>query len=254
MMWSGRTGIEFLTDWHMLLSEEERRRYSRNIQLVGIGTEGQMRLLAAHVVIIGCGALGSITSMYLAGSGVGKLTIADFDTIDVSNLQRQLSFTTDACGKSKADETARRLKEINPEITIVSHNKLLSKNNIGDVIGTPDLIIEGSDNPATKYLVTDYAVSSNIPYVMGGVDQWHGQVMTWRPGCRSYRDIFPDSIDTPEGITPCASGGVHGPLPGIIGATMASEAIKIICRCGKPLYNRMMLIDTLSMESQVINV
>lgn len=238
----------------MPLSSDDRRRYSRNIQLEGIGAEGQARLLASHVAIVGCGALGSITSMYLAGSGVGQLTIADFDTIDVSNLQRQLSFTTASCGKSKAEETARRLQEINPDITILSHNKLLSKSNIDDIIGTPDLIIEGSDNPATKYLVTDYAVSRGIPYVMGGVDQWHGQVMSWRPGNRCYRDIFPDGLNTPDGITPCSTGGVHGPLPGMIGAAMASDAIKIICGCGTPLYNRMMLIDTMSMESRIVNI
>lgn len=237
----------------MTLSDEQRRRYSRNIMLDGIGIEGQQRLLAARVAVVGCGALGSIVSMYLAANGVGKLKVIDFDTIDISNIQRQLSFSTAQCGHDKSSATATRLGEINPEIEVESVNALLTKSNIATIIGDVDMIIEGSDNPATKYLVTDYAVASGIPYVMGGVEQWRGQVMSWTPGHKSYRDIFPESA-ADGGFTPCATGGVHGPLPGIIGAAMASEVIKMICGSGRPLYDRMFVIDTSTMTPMVINL
>lgn len=237
----------------MVLTEDQRRRYSRNTMLEGIGGDGQRLLLSSHAAVVGCGALGSIVSMYLAGSGVGKLTIIDFDTIDISNLQRQLSFTTSQCGRSKSAATADRLREINPDITIQSIDRLLTKANIGQLIGDADIIVEGSDNPATKYLVTDYAVSSGIPYVIGGVEQWRGQVMSWTKGHKNYRDVFPESA-AEGGYTPCALGGVHGPLPGIIGSAMASEAIKIICRCGTPLFDRIMLFDAGTMTHMVVNI
>lgn len=237
----------------MPLTDEQKRRYSRNTMLDGIGEDGQQRLLSSHVAVAGCGALGSIVSMYLAGSGVGKLTIIDFDTIDISNLQRQLSFTTSQCGHSKADATAGRLKEINPDIAINSIDSLLTKNNIGELVGKADIIVEGSDNPATKYLVTDYAVSAEIPYVIGGVEQWRGQVMSWSKGYKSYRDIFPESAGE-GGYTPCALGGVHGPLPGIIGSLMASEVIKMICGCGEPLYDRLLLFDAAAMTSLIVKM
>lgn len=235
------------------LTENQKRRYSRNIMLAGIGPDGQKRLLESHVAVVGCGALGSIVSMYLAGSGVGRLTVVDFDTIDISNLQRQLSFATSECGQKKSSATVRRLREINPDIDITGIDGLLTRGNIGESIAGADIIIEGSDNPATKYMVTDYAVSAGIPYVMGGVEKWRGQVMSWSPGHKSYRDIFPESA-AEGGFTPCALGGVHGPLPGIIGAAMASEAIKIICRCGTPLYDRMLVVDTEDMTTMVINL
>ncbi|MFG6392142.1 MAG: HesA/MoeB/ThiF family protein [Candidatus Amulumruptor sp.] len=237
----------------MPLTEEQKRRYSRNTMLDGIGMDGQQKLLASHVAVVGCGALGSIVSMYLAGAGVGSLTVIDFDTVDISNLQRQLSFATSQCGLKKSAATADRLREINPDITVRSVDRLLTPGNISEIIGTADLIVEGSDNPATKYMVTDYAVATGIPYVMGGVEQWRGQVMSWSQGHRSYRDFFPESAEE-GGFTPCALGGVHGPLPGIIGSIMASEAIKIICGCGRPLYDRLFMIDTKEMTTMVINI
>lgn len=237
-----------------MLTPDEKLRYSRNILLAEMGEEGQRRLLGSKVLIVGAGALGSVVAMYLAGSGVGEIRLVDFDTIDISNLQRQLSFTTSQCGRLKADALAERLREINPDITVTSSNLLLRPDNIDGLSAGVDLIIEGSDNPPTKYLATDEAVRLGIPYVLGGVAQWQGQVTSWRPGCRvAYRDLFPEGA-TPDGYTPCSIGGVLGPLPGIIGSMMATDAIKILASIGTPLYDRLLLLDTLTLTPRLLTL
>lgn len=235
------------------LSPDDARRYSRNLMLDGIGEDGQRRLLEARVAIAGTGALGSIVAMYLAASGVGHIRIADFDTVDISNLQRQLSFTTADCGKLKSEATRSRLNAINPGVEVEIVSRLLTKDNIGDFTADADLIIEGTDNPATKYLVTDSAVAAGIPYILGGIAQWQGQVTSWHPGCRTYRQIFPEQAA--EGsFTPCALGGVLGPLPGIVGSVMATEAIKIITSAGRPLYDRLWTINALTLTTRTLNL
>lgn len=235
------------------LSPDNRRRYSRNILLPEIGHQGQSKLLASNVLIVGCGALGSIVAMYLAGSGVGHMTLVDFDTIDISNLQRQLSFTTGSCGQKKAAVTADRLKEINPEVSVTVFDGMLTAKNAGTLFQGHDLVIEGSDNPATKYLVTDQCSLLSIPCVLGGVAQFRGQVMSWKPGCASYRDVFPEPAQE-GGYTPCALGGVLGPLPGIIGSYQAAEAVKILTDVGQPLYNRLLIFDLLKSDTVTVNL
>lgn len=232
------------------LTSEQKRRYSRTTMLPEIGEEGQQRLLGSTVTIVGAGALGSVCAMYLAGSGVGRLRLIDFDTIDVSNLQRQLSFTTADCGARKAEACAKRLTGINPEVEVEVVTELLTRANAPELLAGSDLVMEGSDNPSTKYLVTDTAVALGIPYVLGGVAQWQGQVQSWAPGHRSYRDLFPESA-CEGGYLPCAVGGVLGPLPGVIGSLMACEAIKLLSGAGQPLLDRLLTIDALTMDTAV---
>lgn len=236
-----------------MLNPDQRRRYSRNILMPEIGQEGQLRLLSSNILIVGAGALGSIAAMYLASSGVGKITLVDYDTIDISNLQRQLSFSTGQCGQKKVEAAAQRLQAINPDIQVESHDIMLTRKNAQTLFQGKDLVIEGSDNPATKYLVTDLCAEMSIPCVLGGVAQFQGQVMSWKPGLPGYRDIFPEPAE--EGsYTPCALGGVLGPLPGIIGSYQAAEAIKILTGMGVPLYGRILLIDTLTATTQTISI
>ncbi len=236
-----------------MLTAEQRRRYSRNIMLEGIGKEGQQRLLRARVLVVGCGALGSIAAMYLAGSGIGHLTIADFDTIDISNLQRQLSFSTSSLGEKKVEATGRRLREINPEIEITELDLLLTRRNAAPIIEKQDLILEGSDNPATKHLIATLCRELGKPCIIGGVNGWEGQVITGMPGGTDYLDIFPEPADA-EGFTPCSLGGVLGPLPGIVASVQAAEAIKVLTGAGTPLASRMLLIDALNCEMRTLAI
>lgn len=235
------------------LSKEEALRYSRNILLDGIGADGQMRLLGASVLIVGSGALGSVVAMYLAGSGIGRIGVADFDTVDISNLQRQLSFTMSDVGHPKAGALAGRIRMMNPDIEVVPHNGFIDRDNVAGLISGYDYIVEGSDNPDTKYMVTDICGSHRKPYVLGGVAQMRGQVMSCTPGSTTYREIFPEGA-APGGYMPCSIGGVLGPLPGIIGSVMAAEIIKMVVGTGQPLYDRLFTIDASSMSTAVFSL
>lgn len=241
------------TEQPIELSKEQRLRYSRNLMLSEIGRPGQTKLLNAKVAIVGVGALGSITAMYLAASGVGEITLIDYDTIDVSNLQRQLSFSTADCGRFKAEAAEDRLAAINPEVHVTTIIKMITRTNGAEILMGHDIVIEGSDNPSTKYLISDLCAELSIPYVLGGVAQFKGQVMSWRPGYPTYRDIFPEQA-AEGGYTPCSIGGVLGPLPGIVASWQAAEVVKIITGIGKPLYSRLLLIDALTATSTTINL
>lgn len=230
----------------MELTKEQRVRYSRTLMLPAIGEEGQERLLGSSVLIAGAGALGSICAMYLAASGVGRIGIADFDTIGLSNLQRQLSYTMDDLGKYKVDVLARRLREINPEVRVDEHRLMLSAGNIREIAGGYDVIVEGSDNPSTKYLVTDTATALGLPCVLGGVREFVGQVMTFPGGTSGYRDLFPDA-PCEGGFTPCSVGGVLGPLPGVIASMQAAEVIKLLTGNGLPGLGTMLQVDMLTL-------
>lgn len=235
------------------LSPEQQERYIRNIQLSELGLKGQKRLLESRVLIVGTGALGSISSMYLAASGVGHLTLVDFDIIGLSNLQRQLSFSTGDCGRLKTEAARRRIAEINPEVNVDLFTEKLTRKNATGLFAGHDLVIEGSDNPDTKYMVTDLCAEMDIPCVLGGVAQFKGQVTSWKPGFPTYRDIFPESA--PEGgYTPCSIGGVFGPLPGIVASAQACEAIKILTGTGTPLYGRLLVIDTLNPAATILDL
>ncbi|MCH5247495.1 MAG: HesA/MoeB/ThiF family protein [Muribaculaceae bacterium] len=230
-----------------LYSGDRYRRYGRNLMLEEIGAEGQERLLSSRVTIVGCGALGTITAMYLAGSGVGTINLIDFDTIDISNLQRQIVYRETETGLKKCEILAERIISLNPDVKVIANDVLLSGKNGERLFEGSDIIVEGSDNPETKYLVNDICVSTGKPYVLAGISGYGGQVMTHIQESATYRDVFPEAAPK-EGCTPCSEGGVLGPLPGIVGSIQAAEVIKFLTGKGDLLVNRLLTVDAFTME------
>lgn len=199
-------------------------------------------------MVVGAGALGCIAAMYLAAAGVGRIAVADFDTVGISNLQRQLSYTEADLGKPKAATLAGKLRAINSTIEVEIIPAMLTRANIRSYMERYDVAVEGSDNPATKYLVADTARELGLPCVIGGVRGFVGQVTTQLAEGPSYRDLFPD-IPDPCGLTPCSTLGVLGPVPGVVASLQATEVIKLITGAGLPLTGRLLQIDTLTMTS-----
>ena len=227
-------------------------RYIRQQQLPEIGTSGQKKIRECSVAMIGCGALGSIASMYLAGAGTGRLVIADFDTIDITNLHRQLSYKESDTGQSKSATLRTRLLEMNSDIEVEAIEAFIRPDRMREIAASVDVVVEAGDNPDTKYMVSDVCAALGKPCVIGGVSGWEGQVMTQIPGSLTYRDLFP-SADT-AGFTPCSIGGVMGPVPGIVGSMQAIETLKIITDAGKTLAGRLLVIDTLHANIQTIEL
>lgn len=234
------------------LSAHQRIRYSRNISVDGIGEEGQRLLLGATVVVLGCGALGTVAASYLAGAGVGHLRIADYDTIDISNLQRQTAYSEAEAGESKAQTLRRRLASLNSEIEIEAVEAFVTPETIDALIERADFVIDASDNPDTKYMIEEACRRHGIPYSIGGVLAMRGQVMTGTPSSARYSDFFPESAGA--GFTPCSIGGVLGPLPGIVASIQALEAIKCITRSGSLLTDSLLLIDGRDLSFQKISL
>lgn len=232
----------------MALDNQQRLRHSRTISLPEIGEEGVERLLGASVMVVGAGALGCISAMYLAAAGVGRIAVADFDTVGISNLQRQLSYTEADLGKPKAATLAEKLHAINSAVEVEVIPAMLTRSNISSYMERYDVVVEGSDNPATKYLVADTARELRRPCVIGGVRGFVGQVTTQLADGPRYRDLFPD-IPDPCGLTPCSALGVLGPVPGIVASLQATEVIKLITGVGRPLTGRLLQIDTLNMTT-----
>lgn len=215
-------------------------RYSRNIQV--LGADGQKRLSAAGIFIIGCGALGGQCAMLLAGAGVGTIGIADYDTVDISNLQRQLFFRESECGASKCNLLAARMRELNSEITVNEYPRFISEKCIG-IFEDYDLIIDCTDNPATKYATDSLAFKLAKPAVIGGVAGWRGQVVAVNgKDSKHFHDFFP----RPEGdvsMMPCEIEGVIGAASSTVASVMAAEAIQIVAGWGDSLYNQLWMID-----------
>lgn len=230
------------------LGAQEIRRYSRHLILPEVGTEGQKRLKAAKVLMIGTGGLGSPLGLYLAAAGVGTLGIVDFDVVDESNLQRQVLFGISDVGKPKIEAAAARLRDINPHIQIVPYETRLESSNALDLFRDYDLVVDGTDNFPTRYLVNDACVLLGKPNVYGSIFRFEGQVSVfWGAKGPCYRCLFPEP--PPPGLVPsCAEGGVLGVLPGIIGALQANEVIKLIVGAGDPLIGRLVLFDALKLR------
>lgn len=228
------------------IGQEARIRYGRNMSVDGIGEEGQLRLLGSRVLILGSGALGSVVGAYLAGAGIGRLTLADFDTIDISNLQRQFLFRESDAGKSKAIQLAARLRELNSSIEVVTAEVFVDTQHARDLFSGHDFVVDASDNPDTKYMVDEVCCELGLPYTLGGVQGLRGQLMTHVSGSARYRDFFGESAGA--GYTPCSVGGVVGPLPGIIGSMQALEVIKYITGCGRLLTDRLLAFDGRTMQ------
>jgi molybdopterin/thiamine biosynthesis adenylyltransferase/rhodanese-related sulfurtransferase len=237
-----------------MLTSKEALRYARHIVIPEVGREGQDKLKAARVVMIGAGGLGSPVGLYLAAAGVGTLGIVDFDVVDESNLQRQVLHGTSDVGRLKLDSAAERIAEINPNVTVERHEVRLSSDNALDVLGGYDLIVDGTDNFPTRYLVNDACVLLGIPYVYGSIFRFDGQVSVFaaKDG-PCYRCLFRQP--PPPGMVPsCAEGGVLGVLPGLIGSAQAMEAIKLIIGIGQPLIGRLALFDGLSFQWREVRV
>lgn len=217
-------------------------RYARLEAVPGIGAEGVAKLNNGRVVVIGCGALGSLCAMYLAGSGVGTIGIADFDTIDISNLQRQLFFDENCLGASKAEILCKRLTELNGEIRVRVINQMITSRNASEFFKSFDFVVDGSDNPATKMMTATVCEQAGIPYCIGGVREFAGQVMTWAPGHAGYADLFGDEVAC-NGFTPCSAGGVVGPAAGVTASVQASEVIKFLTGYGTLLLDRIYTFD-----------
>ena len=227
------------------LSVPELGRYSRHIALSEVGVEGQQKLKAARVLVVGVGGLGSPIGLYLAAAGVGTIGLIDFDTVDVTNLQRQVLFRTADVGSGKVQVAARELRALNPEIEVVEHDVRLTRDNALDILRGYEVVIDGTDNFPTRYLVNDACVLTGKPYVYGSILRFDGQVSVFdaqRGPC--YRCLFREP--PPPGLVPsCAEGGVLGVLPGIIGSLQALEAIKLILGRSDTLIGRLVLFNAL---------
>jgi len=230
------------------LGPQEIRRYSRHLIMPEVGMEGQRRLKAAKVLMIGAGGLGSPLGLYLAAAGVGTLGVADFDVVDETNLHRQVLFGRSDVGRPKLDAALGRLHEVNPHIQLVPHKLRLDSSNAMALFAPYDIIVDGTDNFPTRYLVNDACVLSGKPNVYGSIFRFEGQVsIFWGAKGPCYRCLFPEP--PPPGLVPsCAEGGVLGVLPGIIGSLQANEVIKLIVGAGDPMIGRLLLFDALKMK------
>jgi molybdopterin/thiamine biosynthesis adenylyltransferase/molybdopterin converting factor small subunit len=232
---------------------EQAVRYSRHIILPEIGGVGQRKLLNAKVCLIGAGGLGSPTALYLAAAGVGTLGIVDFDEVDLSNLHRQILHGHANLGRPKVDSAREQLADVNPDVNVVPHPVALSSENAFEILGQYDIVVNGSDNFATRYLVNDACYLLNKPLVDGSIFRFEGQATVYLPGQGCYRCLFP--APPPPGAVPsCAEAGVLGVLPGIVGVIQAVETIKLILDLGDPLVNRLLLFDALAMEFREVKI
>ncbi|MEO3859666.1 adenylyltransferase/sulfurtransferase MoeZ [Acrocarpospora sp. B8E8] len=236
------------------LTVDEVRRYSRHLIIPDIGMAGQKRLKNAKVLCVGAGGLGSPALMYLAAAGVGTLGIVDFDIVDESNLQRQIIHGQSDVGRLKAESAAASVREINPLVNVVIHNVALTNDNVMDIFAGYDLIVDGTDNFATRYMVNDAAVLLGKPYVWGSIYRFDGQASVfWAEHGPCYRCLYPEP--PPPGMVPsCAEGGVLGVLCASIGSIQVNEAIKILTGVGDPLVGRLMIYDALEMKYRDVRV
>jgi molybdopterin/thiamine biosynthesis adenylyltransferase len=229
------------------VTQEYNSRYARQTILPQMGLEGQRKLSAAKLLIIGCGGLGGPVLSYLAAAGVGTIGLIEFDTVSLSNLHRQLIFETKDIGQQKIEIAEQKIKALNPNVQVLGYNTPLSSKNALEIFSEFDLIIDGSDNFPTRYLVNDACEILNKPYVYGAIHQFEGQVSVFNhKGSCSYRDLYNTPPD-PETAPNCATGGVLGPIAGVIGSLQALEAIKIICEIESPLFNEILVVEFQSM-------
>jgi adenylyltransferase/sulfurtransferase len=242
-----------------IFSKEELSRYSRHLIIPEFNIEGQRKLKAAKVLVVGTGGLGAPLLQYLAAAGVGTIGVLDFDVVEDSNLQRQVLFSTSDIGKPKVQAAKERLEGLNPYINIITHNVLLSSQNALEIVKDYDLVADGTDNFPTRYLVNDACVLSGKPNVYASIYRFDGQVSVFNYTDKdgvlgpNYRDLFPSP--PPPGLVPsCAEGGVLGVLPGIIGSLQANEVIKVITGVGEPLVGRLFLFDAMNFETRTVKV
>ena len=248
-----RNGYDFVTP--AALTAAQRARYARHLLIPEVGEEGQQRLLESRVLLIGAGGLGSPAALYLAAAGVGTIGIIDPDVVDDSNLQRQIVHSTDRLGEPKVDSAKRTVEALNPDVKVVPFQDRLTSENVESVLAHGwDVILDGTDNFPTRYLVNDASVWHGIPVVHGSIYRFEGQVTVFKPhDGPCYRCLFPEP-PPPELAPSCAEGGVLGVLPGIIGSLQTNEAIKLAAGIGEPLVGRLLLFDALSTEFSDVKI
>ena len=230
------------------LSTEQRNRYQRHVLLPEVGVEGQAKLLASRVLLLGAGGLGSPAAMYLAAAGIGTIGIVDMDVVDASNLQRQILHNLDRVGDRKVDSAKKTLTMLNPDVNVVTYDTRLSAENVMDILAGYDVIVDGADNFPSRYLLNDASVKLGIPVVHGSIFRFEGMVSVFHPILGpTYRDMVPEP--PPAELAPsCAEAGVLGVLPGIVGSIQALEALKLILNLGEPLIGKILAIDTTEMS------
>jgi molybdopterin/thiamine biosynthesis adenylyltransferase len=229
------------------LTADQRNRYQRHLLLPEVGVEGQIKLLESKVLLLGAGGLGSPAALYLAAAGVGTLGIVDMDEVDASNLQRQILHNLDRIGERKVDSAKKTLTALNPDVNVVTHDVRLSAENVMDLVGAYDVVIDGADNFPVRYLLNDASVKLGVPVVHGSIFRFEGMVTVFDPERGpNYRDMVFEP--PPAELAPsCAEAGVLGVLPGIIGSLQALEAIKLLLHLGDPLIGRILSFDALDM-------
>jgi len=236
------------------LSPEQRNRYQRHLLLPEVGEEGQLKLLDAKVLLLGAGGLGSPAALYLAAAGVGTIGIIDMDVVDDSNLQRQILHNVDRIGERKVDSAKKTLTALNPDVNVVTYDVRLGADNVMSILDGFDLVVDGTDNFPTRYLVNDASVKLGIPVVHGSIFRFDGMVTVFDPRRGpTYRDMVPEP--PPAELAPsCAEAGVLGVLPGIIGSIQALEAIKVLLDLGDPLIGRLLAYDSLEQSFRTYKV
>ncbi len=244
--WKDR-GLPWVAD--RAFTQDEITRYSRHFVIPEVGEKGQAKLLDSKVLILGAGALGSPTSLYLAAAGVGTIGLVDFDVVDLSNLQRQIIHTTDRVGIPKTESAQKQINALNPGIKVNRHDLRLSSENVMDIIAGYDVVVNCGDNFPTRYLINDACVIAKKPLVDGAIFRFEGNATVFHPaaGGPCYRCLYPEPAP-PDMAPSCAEAGVLGALPGLIGSIEALEAIKLILGAGKPLMGKMVYFDTLSSD------
>jgi adenylyltransferase/sulfurtransferase len=238
----------------MTLTQEEVARYQRHLSLQGFGLAAQERLKAGSVLVIGAGGLGCPALLYLAAAGVGRIAVVDPDSVDTSNLQRQVLYVSGDQGANKAETAARRLRALNPLIRIDAHPIRFDRSNALELVRACDLVVDGSDNFPTRYLVNDACVIAGRPFVYGAIQGFEGHVsvFNWRGG-PTYRCLFPEPPE-PGTVPNCAQAGVLGAVTGLVGAMQACEAIKVLSGVGEPLAGRLLVLDALTMASTIVGL
>ena len=239
----------------MYLTEEQMERYSRQIVLKEVGGIGQKKLLESKIVIVGTGGLGCPVSLFTTAAGIGNIKLIDFDTVELSNLHRQILHFTEDVGKEKTKSAYEKLHKLNPEINIEIVNERISPKNVIELFKGADFVIDGSDNIPTKMLINDACIKLNIPFTIAGVLRFHGQIMTVIPEKKTacYRCVFGDVTDTSDTMS-CSQAGVIGLIPGIIGSIQANEVIKYLLNIGDLITNRMLFLDLLGYRFNFIKI
>jgi molybdopterin-synthase adenylyltransferase len=237
------------------MNDNQLLRYSRHILLDEIGIEGQQKLLAAHALVIGAGGLGSPAAFYLASAGIGKITLVDNDTVDLTNLQRQILHSSDRIGQPKADSGKRTLAQLNPEVEVVALAERASGERLSELVSAASVVLDCSDNFATRHAVNRACVAHKVPLVSGAAIRFDGQISVFDPRNEEspcYACLFPEDQQFEE--VACSTMGVFAPLVGIIGAMQAAEALKLVAGIGESLAGRLLLLDARSMEWSSIRI